>query len=492
MQLSVSRSEDLSRLENCVLFATEESGPQAGGRRFPAAELIERLRQRGDFAGKAGQSLLLYTPAGADLPEQRLLLIGLGPAAKLSTAAWRRAGVTAVKALGAGAGVASAAFVLPEGADAEAFAVALQLAGYKYDRYISRPEARPKRLAAAAFVPAAGGDGIALEQALVRARRAAEATLFARELANTPGNVMGPVELAGAARDLAAASHARIACRVMGEAELVAGGFRALLAVGQGSKRESQLAVLDYDPGRGGQTVVLVGKGVTFDAGGISIKPAEKMHEMIIDMSGAAAVLGLFKVLPETQLPHRVVGLLPMVENLPGGGAYRPGDIVVARSGLSIEIVNTDAEGRLILADALDYAKEFKPDLLIDLATLTVSCVIGLGFEAAGLMVNEAGARFQEAMIASGERSGERVWPLPMFDEYLEPMKSEVADLKNSGGRYGGALTAAKFLQKFADHSPWMHVDIAGPAYTGKESGLTPKIGTGFGARLLLDFLERF
>jgi leucyl aminopeptidase len=301
---------------------------------------------------------------------------------------------------------------------------------------------------------------------------------------------MTPTLLAKEAEAIAADSNGRIRCRVRGEDELEKEGFHALLAVGRASAEESRLIELEYNP-KAERTVVVVGKGVTFDTGGISIKPPAKMDEMKYDMGGAAAVLGLFRVLAAVDLPWRVVGLVPSVENMPGGRAYKPGDVIVARSGLSIEIRNTDAEGRVILADALDYAKEFSPDLLVDLATLTGACVVALGHEAAGMMANARGAAFQSALSASGEKTGERVWPLPMYEEYADLIKSEFADMTNSSGsRYGGTMAAAKLLERFADHAPWVHLDIAGTAWTEKERGPVPKIGTGFGVRLLHDFLE--
>ena len=243
-------------------------------------------------------------------------------------------------------------------------------------------------------------------------------------------------------------------------------------------------------PATASKTIVLVGKGVTFDAGGISLKPAASMDEMKYDMAGAATVLGLFSTLASLNLPHRIVGLVPAVENMPGARAYKPGDILATRSGLSVEVKNTDAEGRLILADALDYAKNFKPDLLIDVATLTGACVVALAHEAAGMMANTGGEAYQEALRESGERTGERVWPLPMFEEFEELIKSDFADIKNTGGRHGGAITAAKFLQRFADHADWIHLDIAGTAWSEAERGMVPKVGNGFGVRLFADFLQ--
>ena len=485
MKITVKPGAAHTEFTSRILFATEENGPL--GFELPAsvAARYAQARELGDFEGKRGKTCLLY----ADEADGggRWLLAGLGAEKNIDARAWRAAASAAQEALAA-KGCEDALVILPAGAEVVELVVGLTLSGYKYDLFFKEAENRGKHLRSAVLRPA---DGEKIEAAVERGVVEAEGVMHARALMNGPGNEVTPAALAETAKEIAASSEGRIVTRALGEAELEADGCRAILAVGQASVNESQLVVMEYAPksGKAEKTVVLVGKGVTFDTGGISLKPGALMEEMKYDMGGAAAVLGLFHSLARLDLPLKIVGLVPTVENMPGGSAYRPGDIIVTRSGLSIEVKNTDAEGRVIMSDALDYAKQYEPDLLMDLATLTGACVVALAHEAAAIFPNEGGEAFVDALRASGDRTGERVWPMPMYEEYDELIMSDVADVCNTGGRYGGAITAAKFLQKFADHSPWIHVDIAGTAWTGKEREHTNKGGNGFGVRLLLDFL---
>jgi leucyl aminopeptidase len=272
----------------------------------------------------------------------------------------------------------------------------------------------------------------------------------------------------------------------MDRAAIAKAGMQALLAVAQGSALEPRFVVLEY---RGSATapVVLVGKGVTFDTGGISIKPAQNMEDMKFDMSGAAAVLGTFEVLGLLKPKLHVIGLIPLCENMPSGTAYKPGDVVGSHLGKTIEVVNTDAEGRLILADALSWARQYAPAAVIDCATLTGAIVIGLGHTASGLMGTDQ--RLIDAVLAAGELADERVWELPLWDEYRDLIKSDIADMKNSGGRAAGSITAGWFLREFADGYPWAHIDIAGTAYTERESATQVKGPTGVMVRLFTEFL---
>ena len=267
-------------------------------------------------------------------------------------------------------------------------------------------------------------------------------------------------------------------------------GMTALLAVARGSSVEPRVVVIEHagaDPDS--DPIVIVGKGVTFDTGGISLKPATSMDEMKSDMSGAAATLGTMRAVAELDLPTRVVGVVPMAENMPGGDSYRPGDLIRAYGGTTIEVINTDAEGRLILADALAYACErFQPRCIVDLATLTGACVVALGEDVAGLMDNDPDLAAE--LLAAGERVGEPVWRMPMFPHYAKMIDSKVADIKNSGARWAGAITAAKFLERFVDDTPWAHLDIAGPAYRTKATPYVPRGGAGFGVRLLVSWLR--
>jgi leucyl aminopeptidase len=310
---------------------------------------------------------------------------------------------------------------------------------------------------------------------------------LARDLVSQPGNVVTPAYLADTARELAARHN--LECRVYEYEELEKLGMNALLAVGRGSAEAPRLIVLEY---RGAversRPVVLVGKGITFDSGGISIKPGAGMEEMKTDMAGSAAVLGAMQAAAGLELPLNLVGIIPTAENMPDGKAYKPGDVVTSLSGTTIEITNTDAEGRLILCDALHFALQFRPAAMIDLATLTGACVVALGHEASGLMGNDR--RLISSLKQAGERCGERVWELPLWDGYGEAMKSDIADLKNAGSRDGGSITAGWFLKQFVGSTRWGHLDIAGTAWVDKARPCSPKGATGVGVRLLIEYLR--
>ncbi|NTU58225.1 MAG: leucyl aminopeptidase [Chlorobiaceae bacterium] len=311
---------------------------------------------------------------------------------------------------------------------------------------------------------------------------------MSRDLVNLPCNHLSAEDLAEAARE--AGRKGGFDVKVFDRKKITELGMGGLLAVNQGSKEPPTFTILDYQPkGKSKKTVALVGKGVTFDSGGISIKPAQGMDEMKSDMSGAACVIGTVEAAALLGLPIRVIGIIPATDNMPGGSAMKPGDIITTMSGITVDVGNTDAEGRLILADALTYAKrEYDPDVIIDLATLTGACVVALGYAAAGLFSNDDD--LADDLYRAGQSSGEKVWRMPLWNEYDELIKSDVADLSNTGGRWGGAITAAKFLEKFIDgHKSWAHVDIAGPAFLAKGGGKTPG-GTGFGVRLLVDLLK--
>ncbi|MFQ5771006.1 MAG: leucyl aminopeptidase, partial [bacterium] len=314
-----------------------------------------------------------------------------------------------------------------------------------------------------------------------------EAANFTRDLQNHPGNWITPTRLAEIARETA--KEGGLKCDVLVKEDMEELRMGALLGVAQGSVEPPKFIVLEHNSGKANiDTIVFVGKGITFDSGGISIKPSEKMEEMKFDMSGGAAVMGALKACAQLDIPLHVVGLIPATENLPGGHSMKPGDILRTSSGKTIEIINTDAEGRLILADALDYAKRYQPRAVVDLATLTGACVVALGHYATGLFGKDSNllSRLKQA----GEKTGERLWELPLWEAYDEDIKSDYADVKNSAGRWGGAITAAAFLAKFADGYPWAHLDIAGTAWSDKELAYVPKGGTGLGVRLMLQFLR--
>jgi len=324
------------------------------------------------------------------------------------------------------------------------------------------------------------------KNALNAAKAIAAGTIFARNLGNEPGNVCTPEYLGDQA---AALSHPKLKTTVMDKAAIEKAGFTALLAVNQGSAKEPRFIVMEYNGAdHSDAPIALVGKGLTFDAGGISIKPAGQMDEMKFDMCGSAAVLGIFKAITEMNLPINLLGVIPSTENLLGAAAYKPGDIVTTYKGITIEVLNTDAEGRVILSDALAYTAEQEPAEIIDFATLTGACVIALGGQASGVM--GTGSSIIEGLKTSGQKTHDRVWELPMFDEYQKQIDSKIADIKNTGGREAGTITAACFLSRFVDDIPWAHLDIAGTAWDMKGNDISPVGGaTGAGVRLVVDYL---
>ena len=437
----------------------------------------------GDFAGKPGETALLYGRHGR---AQRLLLVGLGERDLATPERLRHAAATVARrartlklreaALSLPAlpntGTREAARTVAEGA---------KLGLYRFDRHKS----------------AANGHGLetfwllADEEELEEARKGADlgekvaaGSVRARDLANEPSNVATPEYLAQKARGIAEEYGMR--CEVLDRAGIEDEGLTGLATVGRSASNEPRFIVLEHRKGGGDAPIVLVGKAVTFDSGGISIKPSAGMEDMKFDMSGGAAVLGAMEAVGAMDLQLDVVALVPATENLPGGDAFKPGDVLEMLSGKTVEIVTTDAEGRLILADALSYARRYEPSAVIDCATLTGACVVALGSHASGLMGNDDDlvAELQRA----GEATGERAWPLPLFDEYTEQIKGDTADIKNSGGRGGGALTAGAFLKEFADF-PWAHLDVAGTAYGKKGNPYTTKGATGVPTRLLVEFL---
>lgn len=496
MNIKLQSGAPLKQKTACLVIGACEKGfadpllkeldDQLGG-------LIRQALRSGEFTGKPGEHLLFH-PAG-QLPAERVLLVGLGPRDKVTLDRLRQAaGVAMQQTLAKKASTVT--FALPlipvkgsaSTARLAAVAEGLLLADYRFDRYLGKAAKetvqRPKT---ATLLLAKASEKTAGELALAAAQKLVRAVHLARDLVNAPGNLKSPEYLADQARAVAAESG--LACTVLGRDELVREGFGALLGVAQGSLRPPCMIILEH---RGGskdeQPVVLVGKGVVFDAGGLSLKPAEKMDEMKMDMAGGAAVIGTLQAAALLQLPLNLIGIIPAVENLPSGSAYRPGDILTSLSGQTIEVLNTDAEGRLILADALTYAKRFKPKLVVDLATLTGACIIALGHQATAVLGNDQ--PLIEGLRAAGEACGERLWQLPLWDDYDQQIKSEVADMKNTGGRPAGTITAAAFLKKFAGDFRWAHLDIAGTAWLDQGRPCIPKGGSGVGVRLLITFLQ--
>jgi len=445
---------------------------------------VERCYAAGDFVGKKDETALLY-PEGTP---PRLLLIGIGKPDNLRSAVRRAAAAGAKRARTLGLPEA-AIFVTPEargslsGRDLGQILAEGAAKGAWYFPELKKPpeDSKPPLERIAILAPA--------DQADVEAGHRVGAAIAAgqalcRRLQALPGNQLPPRKLADAAVELAQRHGHRIT--VLDRAAIEKEGMGALLAVGQGSSEEPRFIALEY-AGAEGPPVVLVGKGVSFDSGGISIKPAQNMEDMKYDMSGAAAVLGTFEMLGQLRPRLSVVGLIPSAENMPSASAMRPGDVVKSHLGKTIEIVNTDAEGRLLLADALSYARRYSPACVVDIATLTGSISIALGHVAAGLMSTDE--KLRNELVEAGQRADERVWELPLWDEYKDFNKSDIADVKNSGGRTGGSITAAWFLREFVEGFPWAHLDIAGTAYTDREDAASVKGPTGIGVRLFSELL---
>ena len=450
---------------------------------------LQRLAVNREFSGKINTSHLLHTQGR--LPAERLLLAGLGRKSDLDDGRLRQAAGNAVQALRS-ARVASFASSLQmaggEDTALEAVCEGLLLGSYSFDEYKTRD--RDERFTFAAMTLLLPKK-VTTKEARTRVERIealCRGVSLARNLVSHPGNVATTGYLAAAAHELA--GRHGLTCRVLERDELEKLGMNALVAVGKGSAEPPRLIVLEY---RGGESKerpqVLVGKGITFDSGGISLKPGAGMEEMKTDMAGAAAVLGTLEAAAGLRLPVNLVGIIPTAENMPDGRAYKPGDVLASMSGLTIEINNTDAEGRLVLCDALHYARtHYKPAAMIDLATLTGACVIALGHEASGLLGTDR--RLIKSLQSAGERCGERVWELPLWDEYGEAMKSDIADLKNAGGRNGGSITAGWFLKQFVGTTRWAHLDIAGTAWSDKARPCSPKGASGVGVRLLIEYLR--
>jgi leucyl aminopeptidase len=445
-----------------------------------------------EFEAKEGVQLAIHTHG--KLPQRKLALLGLGDRKRFNLRALRSIAARAAK-MAAASKAASLALWLPiEKAGAktpeaiQAVVEGLLLGSYRYERY--KDEKKTKRLEEVTLLNVTGISNAAFEKSLADAVAFAGASSYARDLVNTPALDMHPATFVQEALTLAVGQK-RMSIKVFGRAELQKMGCGGILAVAQGSVHEPKMVHLAYKPPNAKKRIVLVGKGVTFDSGGLSIKPADAMMDMKIDMAGAAAVLAVFRALATLQLPVEVHGIAAMVENMPGGNAYRPGDIVKTMSGKTIEVLNTDAEGRVTLADSLFYGSKLKPDMMIDLATLTGACIVAVGQDIAGLLTDDdrIAARLEQASASSGEP----IWRLPLYAPYADQVKSRHADLKNIGSKGGaGTTTAALFLKEFVGETPWAHLDIAGPAYNEKDYQDERSWGaSGYGARLMLEFLRR-
>jgi leucyl aminopeptidase len=447
----------------------------------PSGDLVARAAAADGFKGKSGTALDIVAPAG--LKASRLVVVGVGKAVEPETLA--KLGGAAMGRIPAAATEATIVLDLPAGPmkpeQAADVALGVELRAYVFDRYKTkrkegeeRPSERRLTLGVANVQGArkSWGERVAV----------AAGTLIARDLVNEPANVLYPEEFA---RRAAGLKKLGVAVETLDERAMKKLGMHALLGVGQGSERDSRLVVMRWNGGKSGAPpVAFIGKGVCFDTGGISIKPAAGMEDMKGDMAGAACVVGLMHALAARKAAVNAVGAIGLVENMPDGKAQRPGDIVTSMSGQTIEIINTDAEGRLVLADVLWYVKSrFKPKFMIDLATLTGAIIVSLGHEHAGLFSNDD--RLSERLAKAGTATGERVWRMPLSAEYDKLIDSKFADMKNTGGRWGGAITAAQFLQRFVDKTAWAHLDIAGTGFSSPQTEINRSWGSGWGVRLL-------
>ncbi|MFN8533306.1 MAG: leucyl aminopeptidase [Dehalococcoidia bacterium] len=484
MNITIRRGNVLQEPSDLAMLAAFEGEALPAG----AAGLLEPA----DFSGKAGQTLLLY-PRGAVAPK-RLLLVGLGKRESLTADGLRQAAATAIKrarelqisavSLGVAGGVS-----LEPALAGQVFAEGIELGAYRYLTYRTGLSTEQTFKVEQATVLSESGNEDALRAGVARGQTIAGGVNFARDLVNTPGYAKTPAKLGEEAEALGKRLGLKV--MVLDKAQLTEQGFGGILAVGQGSDNDPRFIAMEYGRAGAGPTICLVGKGLTFDSGGLSLKPAEAMETMKSDMGGSAAVFGAMQVAAELKLPIHLVGLISSAENMPSATAYRPGDIIKSLSGQTIEVLNTDAEGRIILSDALFYAQRYNPAAIVELSTLTGAIIIALGSHATGLVATDQA--LADRISKAGEVTGERVWQLPLWDEYRQMVKSEVADLKNLAGRPAGSITAGAFLAAFTGDFPFAHLDIAGTAWLDRPNkAYELQGGTGVGVRLLTELLEGY
>jgi leucyl aminopeptidase len=452
---------------------------------------LRKLVQSKEFEGKANEVLLYHTQG--KIPAKRLVLVGLGKKNEVTLEAIRQAlGSAAKRVRQAKVGSFAVALptVVPDGMSwvevAQAMVEGAILGSYQFTVYRTTATSEHDVAGMRILIPQKDR----LRQVTEGVRRGvatAEATVFVRDLCNHPSNVLTPTRVAREAKTIAKTE--RISIKILEQKEMERLGMGALLGVARGSQEPPKFIILEYNGAKNKdeRPVVLVGKTITFDTGGISLKPAENMEHMKADMTGGAEVLASIRAAARLKLPLRLISILPVAENMPGGRAMKPGDIVTTLSGKTVEVQNTDAEGRLILADGLAYAMRYKPAVLIDIATLTGACVVALGQFAIGMFGSDQALK--EQVRKSGQKAGERVWEMPLWEEYFEQLKSDVADMRNIGGRGGGMITAALFLSKFVGDCPWVHLDIASTDWSERERAYVPKGPTAIGTRLLVQYL---
>jgi len=492
MEFSIKSGSPEKQRSGCVVVGVFDgrklSGP-AQAIDSASKQYVNEVLRKGDLEGALGKTLLLHNVP--QVAADRVLLVGCGKEREFNEAAYRKALSAAVAAL-KNTGTSEATIFLTELPvkkrevpwRIEQAVLAIMEGTYRFDRLKSKPPEQKRSLKKVVLHVESRTEIAEGEAAVQRAAAIAEGVAFARDLGNLPGNYCTPAYLAEQAVALGKSNGLKV--QVLEQKDIQALNMGAFLAVAQGSRQPPKFIVMEYHgAGRDEPPVALVGKGITFDTGGISIKPSAEMDEMKFDMCGAASVLGTMRALSLMKLPINVVGVVPATENMPGGNAIKPGDIVTTMSGQTVEILNTDAEGRLILCDALTYVERYNPVAVIDVATLTGAMVIALGHVATGMFANnDALAR---EVVQAGEASWDRVWHLPLWDDYQEMLKSNFADFPNIGTRAGGSITAACFLSRFAKAYPWAHLDIAGTAWkSGAEKG-----ATGRPVALLSQFLAR-
>ncbi len=497
MEIEVVQGDIARQMADCLVVNLFEGVTEPGGATGAVDGALDgairHVIASGDFTGEAGTTALLYT--NGDLPAPRVLIVGLGKAEQFDLLAARKTAAVAARALARLKGVQHFATIvhgsgmggLPVVAAAAVLAEGTLLALYKSPQY--RREAKNNGLARCTVVEFAADRLADVAAGVAAGQSLAAGIMAARTYVSEPPNVFYPAEFARRARKMAA--EVGLACTILSEKKMAELGMNILLAVSRGSARKAKLIILEHAPAghEDAAPLVLVGKGVTFDTGGISIKPNDGMWLMKGDMGGAAAVVGALEALARLQAPRRVIGVAVCVENMPDGNAFRPGDILTGITGKTTEILSTDAEGRLILADALGYVARFNPTAVVDLATLTGAIGVALGSQAAGLFANDD--TLQNALLQAAKTSGERLWPMPMYDEYKDEIKTDMAEVKNSAARNAGVAASAKFIEHFTEGYPWAHLDIASMTWTQNDQNpLVPKGATGYGVRLLVELAK--
>ncbi len=483
--VKIGRLEEME-VEAILVFAWERDWPAQ-------TELIDRAltgaikkeAEKRHFEAKLGKMLKLSSLG--KIPAEKVILLGLGQKGEMTPFKLQLALAKVVRELKEEQVETLATTNLTDLDIINSAVQGMLLGGYEFKKYQTKEDKgkQENKEKEVTFLVRDARELVSVKEKVNQAQIYAQAAIFARDLVNEPSSVTTPTYLANLAEKLSKTED--FSCQVYDKDAIEKQGMGALLGVAKGSDEPPRFIKLDYRHGK--RKIVLVGKGITFDTGGLSLKPQEGMETMKMDMAGAAAILGIFSVIAQLRPKVHLIGLIPATENMPSGKAIKPGDIVKTYSGKTVEVINTDAEGRLILADALGLGVSLKPELMIDLATLTGACMVALGEEVAGLFANNA--KLTADLKKAADEEGEKFWQMPLEDGYKELLKSEMADLKNvTGKKYGGAITAALFLEEFVDKVPWAHLDIAGPAWEERGTALMAKGGTGFGVRTILNFLQ--